>query len=88
MKTIFLGAFALALAVPAAAQTAPAADPHAAHAQHQASAQKGQQHEGHAKNMEDMHKHCQEMMKQHGKMDHGAKPGATSAPASGGHAGH
>jgi hypothetical protein len=35
MKTI-LGAFALAFAVPAAAQTAPAADPHAGHAGHAA----------------------------------------------------
>ena len=89
MKTIIFGAFALALAVPAAAQTAPATDPHAGHAQHQAAAaQKGQQHQDHAKNMEEMHKHCQEMMKHHGKMDLGAKPGATSAPATGGHAGH
>jgi hypothetical protein len=90
MKTIIFGAFALALAVPAAAQTAPATDPHADHAQHQAAAagQQGQQHQDHAKNMEEMHKHCQEMMKHHGKMDHGAKPGATGAPAAGGHAGH
>ena len=88
MKTIIFGAFALALAVPATAQTASATDPHAGHAQHQAAGQKDQQHQDHAKKMEEMHKHCQEMMKQHGKMDHGAKPGSANAPASGGHAGH
>ena len=88
MKTIIFGALALAFAVPASAQTAPAADPHAGHAQHQAAGQKGQQHQDHAKHMEEMHKHCQEMMKHHGKMDHGSKPAATSAPAAGGHAGH
>ena len=82
MKTFIFGAFALALAVPAAAQTTPATDPHAGHGQHQAaSGQQGQQHQDHAKKMEEMHKHCQEMMKHHGKMDHGAKPGATSALA-------
>jgi hypothetical protein len=32
---IILGALALAIAVPSAAQTAPATDPHAGHAQHQ-----------------------------------------------------
>ena len=88
MKTL-IGAVALTLAIPAFAQTASAADPHAQHkgmdhSQHA----KGQQHQDHAKHMEEMHKKCQEMMKQHGKMDHGAKPGATSAPAAGGHAGH
>jgi hypothetical protein len=90
MKTIIFGALALAFAVPAAAQTAaPAADPHAGHAQHQAADPKGgQQHLDHAKQMAEMHKHCQEMMKHHGKRDHGAKPGATGTPAAGGHAGH
>jgi hypothetical protein len=89
MKTL-IGAIALTLAVPAFAQAAPAADPHAQHkgmdhSQHQAA---GQQHQDHSKQMAEMHKHCQEMMKHHGKMDHGAKPGATGAPAAGGHAGH
>ena len=32
---MLIGAFALILAAPVAAQTAPAADPHAGHAQHQ-----------------------------------------------------
>lgn len=34
MKTL-IGAFALVMAAPVAAQTTPAADPHAGHAQHQ-----------------------------------------------------
>ena len=85
MKTI-IGALALALSIPAAAQTAPATDPHAGHAQHQAVAQQGQQHQGHAKqSMEEMHKNGQEMMKHHGK-EHGAKSGKT--PAASGHEGH
>ena len=88
MKTIIFGAFALAIAVPASAQTAPAADPHAGHAQHQAAGHQGHQHQDHAKHVEEMHKHCQEMMKHHGKMDHDAKPAATGAPAASGHSGH
>lgn len=102
MKTIIISAFALAFAVPALAQTAPAVDPHAGHAQGQAAAQ-GQQHKDHAmpmdmaamhkdmaamhKDMAAMHKHCQEMMKHHGK-DHGAKSGKSAAPAAQGHEGH
>lgn len=43
MKTLF-GALALALAVPAAAQSVPAADPHAGHAQHQQTASAAAQH--------------------------------------------
>ena len=88
MKTIIFGAFALAIAVPVSAQTAPAADPHAGHAQHQAAGHQGDQHQDHAKHVEEMHKHCQEMMKHHGKMDHDAKPAATNAPAANGHSGH
>ena len=42
MKTI-IGAVALILAAPAAAQTAPAADPHAAHKQH--APEQGKKHE-------------------------------------------
>lgn len=101
MKTIIIGAFALAFAVPAVAQTAPAADPHAGHAQAPAAAPHGQQHQDHAKHMaamhkdmaamhkdmSAMHKHCQEMMKQHG-MDHGAKSGTSTAPAPQGHEDH
>ena len=77
MKILF-GALALALAAPAAAQTAPA-DPHAGHAQHQhgTAGQHGTMPAGHdhAKMMEDCKKaaaegkckeHCEAMMKQHG----------------------
>ncbi|WP_118858322.1 hypothetical protein [Sphingomonas mesophila] len=92
MKTIIIGAFALAFAVPAVAQTAPTADPHAGHTQGQTAAPQTQQHQDHAqhmaamhKDMAAMHKHCQEMMKQHGK-DRGAKPG--TAPASKSHEDH
>lgn len=94
MKTVF-GALALMLAVPAAAQTAPATDPHAGHAQHQQQQGGGKQaapapHD-HAKMMEDCRRamaegkckeHCAAMM---------AKPGdAATAPAAkpDGHAGH
>lgn len=81
MKTIIISAFALAFAVPALAQTAPAVDPHAGHAQAQTAAPQSEQHKGHAmpmdmaamhKDMAAMHKQCQEMMKQHGK-GHGVK---------------
>lgn len=45
---ILIGALALVIAAPAAAQTAPA-DPHAGHAQHQQGQQKqGQPHQGHS----------------------------------------
>ena len=94
MKTIIVGAFALAFAVPVMAQTAPTADPHAGHAQAEAAAPQGQQHQDHTKHMAEMHKdmaamhkHCQEMMKQHG-MDHGAKSGTATAPAAQGHKDH
>lgn len=85
MKTI-IGALALTLAVPAFAQSAPATDPHASHkgmdhSQHQAAGQ--QQHQDHAKHMEEMHKHCQDMMRHH--RNHGAK---TSAETKGEHRGH
>lgn len=51
MKTIIIGAFALAFAGPAMAQTAPAANPHVGHAQDQAAPPQGQQHQDHAKHM-------------------------------------
>ena len=88
---IFIGALALILAVPAAAQTAPAADPHAGHAQHQQNQQGGQQGHDHARMMDECKKamadgkckeHCQAMMK-----PHGAVPAAPAAKADG-HAGH
>ncbi len=94
MKTVF-GALALLLAVPAAAQTAPATDPHAGHAQHQQQGHAGHAQHGqmdHAKMMADCKKamaegkckeHCQAMMKQQGTAVPAAKPDAHA-----GHAGH
>lgn len=108
MKTIIISAFALAFAGTAVAQTAPAANPHAGHAQSQASSPQGAQHQDRAKHMAAMptsmaamhndmavmhkdmaamHKHCQAMMSQHG-MAHGAKPGASKAPADPAHQDH
>ena len=75
---MLIGALALILAAPVAAQAAPAADPHAGHAQHQ------QQPSG-APSEHKMDCKCCEEMKQHaGKMeccehaeghaDHGSQP--------------
>ena len=89
MKTL-ISAIALTLAVPTFAQTAPAADPHAQHKGMDQSQHQGMDHGEHqdqAKHMEEMHKHCQEMMKHHGK-DHGAKTGESGTRADGGHSGH
>lgn len=77
MKTFF-GALALAFAVPAAAQSAPAVGPHAGHSQHQQQAAPGSAHGqmNDARMMEmckdpkasaEMKAHCAEMMKQHGQ---------------------
>lgn len=92
---IFLGALALAVAFPAAAQTAAASDPHAGHAQHgqQGSGGKhdGMDHHDHAKMMDECKKamaqgkceeHCKAMMEKHGA--------ATKAPAqpADAHSGH
>ena len=80
---IIIGAFALTLAVPAAAQTAPAADPHAGHKM------PGTDHSQHQQGKHDC-KDCCDKMKSGGKMDcmdtkGEAKPAAS---ASGGNAGH
>ena len=84
MKTV-IGALALILAVPAAAQTAPATDPHAGHAQHQQQGQADHTQHGqmdHAKMMVECKKamaegkckdHCEAMMKQHGAAAPAAK---------------
>ena len=77
MKTMIFGALALALAVPAAAQTAPAADPHAGHPQ----PAKG--HEGHKMDCKEC---CEKMKQHHGKMDH-QKQGEKK-PASADHEAH
>ena len=83
MKMI-IGALALALAVPAAAQTAPAGAPEA-HAQHQ-----GMDHSLHQKGKHDCKDCCDKMKQSGGKMDCMDKKGEAkpAAPASGGHEGH
>jgi hypothetical protein len=78
MKTL-IGAIAIALAVPAVAQTAPATDPHAGHAQHDMM-------------KHDMAKHdckecCEKMKGKDGKMECMEKKGEAK-PAESGHAGH
>jgi len=88
MKMIF-GALALALAVPAAAQTAPAAEPQAGHAQHQ-----GMDHSQHNQGTHDCKEHCDKMKQSGSKMECMDKEGEakTSSSASQqdhqGHDGH
>lgn len=79
---MLIGALALALAVPAAAQTAPAPDPHAAH--------KGMDHSQHQKGKHDCKDCCDKMKQSGGKMDCMDKKGEAkpAGPESGGHAGH
>ena len=87
MKMI-IGALALALAVPAVAQTAPAADPHAGH-QMPAHTQ-GMDHSQHQQGKHDCKDCCDKMKQSGGKMecmDEKGK-GKTAAPASGNHTGH
>lgn len=81
MKMVF-GALALALAVPAAAQTAPAGAPDA-HSQHQ-----GMDHSKHSKGKHDCKDCCDKMKQSDGKMECMDKKGEAkpAAPASGGHA--
>lgn len=84
MKTIIFSALALALAVPAAAQTAPAADPHAGHVQHQ-----GMDHSKHMQGKHDCKECCEKMKQQGGKMECMDKKDEAmpAAPASGEHQG-
>ena len=96
-------ALVLCLAIPANAQTAPASDPHAVHAQHQQSTRPGTSQQGHsghagmksmdhAKMMDDCKRamaegKCEEHCK--AMMDkRGAAPKATSAQPADPHAGH
>ena len=82
MKT-FIGALALTLAIPAIAQTAPAADPHAQH--------KGMDHSQHSQGKHDCKDCCEKMKQQDGKMECMDKKGEakTSAPtAQQDHQGH
>ena len=79
MKTL-IGAIALVLAVPAVAQTAPATDPHAGHAE-----------QGKAKH--DCKECCEKMKGKDGKMacmakNVDAKPALTDSKTHEGHSGH
>ena len=81
---IIIGAIALAFAVPAAAQTAPAADPHAGHKM------PGMDHSRHQQGKHDCKDCCDKMKQSGGKMDcMGTKGEAKpAASASGGNADH
>jgi hypothetical protein len=86
MKT-FIGAIALIIAAPVAAETAPAADPHAGHAQHQNDA-----HSQHSQGKHDCKECCEKMKGKDGKMEcmdkkAGAKTAAPDASAQA-HEGH
>ena len=83
MKMI-IGAFALALAVPVAAQTAPAADPHAGHQM------QGMDHSQDQQGKHDCKDCCDKMKQSDGKMECMDKKGDAkpAAPASGGHTSH
>ena len=71
---MLIGAIALALAVPATAQTAPATDPHAGHAQKDAA-------------KHDCKECCEKMKGKEGKMECMEEKGEAK-PAESGHAGH
>ena len=80
MKTI-IGAFALAIAVPVSAQTAPAADPHAQH--------KDMDHSQHGQAKHDCKDCCEKMKGKDGEMEKKAEAKPASPDASvRGHSGH
>jgi hypothetical protein len=81
MKTI-IGAIALAIAIPASAQAAPAADPHAQH--------KGMDHSQHGDAKHDCKACCEKMKGKDGKMECMDKKGDGKAAVaeSGEHQGH
>lgn len=87
MKTL-IGALALFIAVPAAAQTAPAAAPQAGHAQHQtmdhSQHMAGMDHSQHMQGKHDCKACCEKMKGKDGKMEcmDDKKSTAASAPAS------
>ena len=86
MKMV-LGAIALLMAVPGAAQTAPSTDPHANHAQHHAAPCQQPEKNG----MDDMQKHCRDMMKDHAKAGRHTKMSAADIDEDfngNGHQGH
>jgi len=80
MKTL-IGAIALVIAVPVAAQAAPASDPHAGHAQ-----QQGTDHSQHQQGKHDCKACCEKMKGKDGKMEcMDEKAGAgTASPAGSG----
>jgi Spy/CpxP family protein refolding chaperone len=78
MKTI-IGALALILAAPVAAQTASANDPHAGHAQHQK-----MDHSQHQQGKHDCKECCEKMKGKDGKMECMEKQGEAKSPASAG----
>ncbi|GAA4717019.1 hypothetical protein H9L13_06720 [Sphingomonas lutea] len=84
---IILGAIALTLSVPAFAQAAPAADPHAGHAM-----PAGTDHSQHQQGKHDCKACCETMKGKDGKMacmdKAEAKPASADAAAHQGHAGH
>ncbi len=86
MKTIITGAMALLLAAPTFAQAAPAADPHAGHAQHQGMDHSKHQGMDHSKHAEHKAEHdcakCCEAAKASGKpMECGMDKAEKAAPA-------
>lgn len=95
MKTI-IGAIALLIAAPAAAQTATATDPHAGHAQHQQGQHGGQDHSQHQQGQHSDHKSmdcckdgkCCKKMSQQGKKMACCEHGEQKAGAHGDHGGH
>lgn len=93
MKVVF-ASLALVLAAPAVAQTAPTADPHAGHAQHQQGGQAQHQQGGHADHgamhgdhakmdccKDGKHKECCDKMKQQGSAMACCKDKPAAAPA-------
>jgi hypothetical protein len=82
MKTL-VGAIALVIAAPVAAQAVPSADPGAGHAQHQ---QQGQG--GHSEHKMDCCKDCKPGCCDRMKREHGAKAGPAKADPAQGHQGH
>ena len=82
MKT-FIGAIALIIAAPVAAQTAPAADPHAQH--------QGIDHSQHEQGKHDCKQCCEKMKGKDGKMecmDKKAEAKPAAAASEHGHEGH
>jgi uncharacterized protein involved in copper resistance len=78
---MFIGALALVIAAPVAAQTAPAADPHAQH--------KGMDHSQHEKGKHDCKECCEKMKGKDGKMEcMDKKAEGTPAPSKPAHEGH